>query len=304
MIATCQKLCAEFKYSRFHQFQLENQKKLRHYMSTKLTCQAPEGTATTDLTPSPPPMNTYRSNIVSGRFRRRLEEKEFLKAQNKPMYDFDPEDSDEERDLCAMMQQQAMEEDENDDDQELPGSGSEDSAAEQTAIMGRRRKSQSVTSRQISIHLRRLSSQRSSAHGVLNLREHRKTAIRSTVLELFKNRTIDVGTAGGAPPHGVEAARSSIDLTDRNNEFVRASASAKFMKPNGPISSDVLWRQRALCGSKKAKLSSSTVALASSSPIKPIQNTSTAGMTVIVELEEKVPVEDFVGIPQKSSLES
>jgi len=238
--ATQEKLRAQFQQNQFHKFQLENQKKLTDHVNKKLVLDtatpghplsptAKENESTKILTPRPPSFDDYRRHEVFARYNRRHEEKVNLKANNKPLYDYDPGDIDEIGEFLEQLR--------------APEGVAEREGYEETTIdeveafSRRRRHSQALSSRQISIHLRRMSSKRISTQGLKSLQNRTKTAVRDTVLQMFKLRE----------DKNKDESENSFanELNNRNNEFV-CSSKAKFMKPNGPQSNDVLWRQRAL----------------------------------------------------------
>jgi hypothetical protein len=173
---------------------------------------------------------------VSTRFRRRQEEKEMLKQSNKPLYDYDPNDSDDDDDLFEKEQSSlertgAVLDNNNHEDNNI-------SHLPEDVLSRRRRQSQSLSSRQVSIQLRRMSSKRMPLQGFRVLRENMQTGVRPTVLQMFQNRKI---SQGGGVNSLVEN-----NLNDQNDEIVYHSPKTKFIKPNGPISMDKSWRQSAL----------------------------------------------------------
>ena len=240
-----QKLTEEFKHNRFHQFQIENKKKLNEFINKKLapdTAARNPGTTSVDaphkvLTAHPPSPDVLRSSHVSTRFRRRQEEKDMLKQSNKPLYDYDPNDSDDDDDLFEKEQSSLAErtgavlENNNHEDNNI-------SHLPEGVLSRRRRQSQSLSSRQVSIQLRRMSSKRIPLQGFRVLRENSQTGVRSTVLQMFQNRKISQGG-------GVNSLVGD-NLNDQNDEIVYHSPKTKFIKPNGPISMDKPWRQSAL----------------------------------------------------------
>ena len=288
-----QELCSEFKTNRFHQFQRENQKKLSQFIQTQTQTQQtplhavstpappapappPAGPATATGAPSPirrpvrgktqptaggrvlqapprPPHMGHNSHM-SHKFRRRVVEKATLKANNQPLYDYDPdEDFEEEEDhyfpvdmspgLCDGNNDDDDDDDDDDNDNFDEENDNEhtDKDTNATAADSQRVRGQSIamTSRQVSLLLRRKSSRRTSSMG---LHSPRRTDIRQTLLELFR-------TGANKPGAGNSNHRNSTlgasPLSDKNKHNGR-DKTRHVLKPNGPISKDVVWRQRAL----------------------------------------------------------
>lgn len=245
--------------NRFHQFQLENQKKLSQYIQTqtnllattvspcsrsssgadralRVSSEAVNPPVKVLLVPRPP---SFNSPGVSNKFRRRCEEKAFLKAKNMPLYDYDPEDLEEEGRFGLSLGEGC--EDEREDE---GGDEYIDIAIDQTGRAGENRKKSSIapmTSRQVSMHLRRKSSHRQTIRGDPR-QTSRRTDLRQTLLELFKARAEKAGN-----PHDSMCTVVTAAVLDKKKVLDRDNDKTRYvLKPNGPISKDVVWRERAL----------------------------------------------------------
>lgn len=217
-----QELRSDIKSDRFHQFQVENQKKLSQFISKQTQLLASTGgAAPPGLRPRPPSFEAYRHSQVSSKFRRRAIEKASLQADNQPVYDFDPADQEEEENLALS-----------------PGSGNEGEA--QTEAPGQA--------------LRRMSSRRIST----SLSLSRKTGVRNTILELFRQKSLE-SSGDKVNAHTV--------ITE---DMVPSKESGKphhLIKPNGPISKDVLWRHRALKSGALKSVSAPSGGILAKSPV-------------------------------------
>ena len=112
----------------------------------------------------------------------------------------------------------------------------DDHESEDDSPAASRRRNEMVSSRQLSIRLR----QNSGLLSPRNLEDRRKTEIRNTILELLRKKS---------KRSSVRSSTSIDDILDKRNQIVRQGEQSQyFVKPNGPMSTNVLWRQRVLNG--------------------------------------------------------
>ena len=228
---------SEFKTNRFHQFQRDNQRKLSAYIKKQNTLQ-------TQVSTPEDTRDSYRHSKVTHNFRRRAQEKAHLQANNKPIYDYNPEEFESDQDLFESINGGGLVDG-------GVGGREEEEGAHRLAM----------TSRQISVHLRHISTLRTSTSSALrSTRSTRKTEVRQTLLDMFQKQNEARSGSGETTGDGCDV------VMDKRNEFVRGNErERRLIKPNGPISKDILWRQRVLGSGSGGRLKSTVVGILSTS---------------------------------------